>query len=124
MRSSETETTPDNRSVRDSGATLLTLGGVAAAFGLAACCGLPLLLASFGVSTTWLIGVAVLAAPHRPLLFWAAALCLAAAAALLWRRSAAVCVPGAVCSRPAVRGFTLVGLVAGLALLTIGFLYA
>jgi len=111
--------------LRDTGATLLTMGGVAAAFGVASCCGLPFLLAMLGVSSAWLGGVALLAAPHRPLLLWAAALCLVTAAALFRRRrSAAVCTPGAVCSTPTVRGLTVVGLVAGLALLTIGYLYA
>jgi hypothetical protein len=39
--------------------------GLAAAFGLASCCGLPFLLASMGLGTAWLTGFALLAAPHR-----------------------------------------------------------
>jgi mercuric ion transport protein len=125
MSASEIKPALDGRPLRDTGATLLTLGGVAAAFGVASCCGLPFLLATFGVSSAWLGGVASLAAPHRPLLLWAGALCLAAGAVLLWRRQqATTCVPGAVCSRPAVRTLTLVGMVVGLALLTVGYLYA
>jgi mercuric ion transport protein len=111
--------------VRDTGATLLTLSGLAAAFGAASCCGLPFLLATIGVSSVWLVGIATLAAPHRPLLLAVAAVCLVAGAVLLWRRQSAIaCATGAVCSKPAVRGMTLIGLVAGLALLTIGYLYA
>lgn len=114
-----------DRPVRDAGATLLTASGIAAAFGVASCCGLPFLLASLGLSSAWLGGLALLAAPHRTLLLSAAAVCLAAGAVLLWRRrSAAVCAAGSPFSTPAVRGLTAVGLVVGLALLTIGYLYA
>ncbi|OBS51929.1 mercuric reductase [Methylosinus sp. 3S-1] len=104
---------------------MLTLSGLAAAFGAASCCGLPFLLATIGVSSVWLVGIATLAAPHRPLLLAVAAACLVAGAVLLWRRQPAIaCATGAVRSKPAVRGMTLIGLVAGLALLTIGYLYA
>lgn len=112
--------------LRDTGATLLTLGGLAAAFGAASCCALPLLLASFGIGSAWLTGIALLAAPERPLLLGAAAICLAAATALLgWRwQTAGTCTPGAVCSRPLVRALTVAGLVVGAALATVGYLYA
>lgn len=121
-----TKTDPlSGQPLRDAGATLLTVGGVAAAFGVASCCGLPFLLATLGISSAWLTGIALLAAPHRPLLLWAGALCLVAGAVLVWRRqTTTVCAANAVCSTPAVRGLTAVGLVAGLALLTIGYLYA
>lgn len=46
--------------------TLLTLSGIAAAFGLAACCALPLILLSFGFGTAWLVGIAFYAGLHRP----------------------------------------------------------
>jgi mercuric ion transport protein len=125
MISTKTEPVMNGQPLRDTGATLLTLGGLAAAFGAASCCGLPFLLATMGVSPAWLTGIALLAAPHRPLLLSAGALCLAAAAVLLWRRErATVRATDAVCCRPAVRGLTVVGLIAGLALLTIDYLYA
>lgn len=125
MSTSSIEPSPTNRPIRDTGATLLTVSGLAAAFGVASCCGLPFLLATIGISSAWLVGIATLAAPHRPLLLAVAAICLVAGAVLLWRRKAAVaCVTGAVCSKPAVRGMTLIGFVAGVALLTIGYLYA
>lgn len=120
-----TRPTAAGRPATGAGPVLLTLGGLAAAFGVASCCALPFLLATAGLGTAWLGGVALLAAPHRPLLLGAAALCLAAGAALLWRqRVAAVCGPGAVCSRPAVRGLTAAGLLLGLVLLTLGYAYA
>lgn len=112
------------RPLRDVGAVVLTLGGLGTAFGAASCCGLPFLLATAGLSTAWLGGFALLAAPHRIFLLIAATLCLAVGAALLWRQRAAACAPGSVCSRPAVRGLTAVGLLAGLALLYLGYRYA
>jgi mercuric ion transport protein len=107
------------------GSVLLTLGGLAAAFGVASCCGLPLLLATAGVGTAWLTGFALLAAPHRSILLTVAAVCLASGAVLFWRQQRiATCTPGAFCSRPAVRNLTLVGLLVGLVLLYLGYAYA
>jgi mercuric ion transport protein len=125
MSSAKTEPALQGQPLRDAGATVLTLGGVAAAFGVASCCGLPFLLATLGIGSAWLTGIGLLAAPHRSLLLWAGAACLAVGALLLWRRqNATVCATGAICSRPVVRGLTAIGLIAGLALLTIGYLYA
>lgn len=125
MRPSPTEPGATNRPIRDTGATLLTLSGLAAAFGVASCCGLPFLLATAGVGSAWLTGIAMFAAPHRPLLLTVAAICLVAGGVLLWRRRPTVaCATGAVCSKPAIRGMTVIGLVAGLVLLVIGYLYA
>lgn len=113
------------RPARGAGAVLLTLGGLAAAFGAASCCALPFLLATFGLGTAWLGGIALLAAPHREILLAAAAVGLGSGAVLLWRQQAtAACAPGAVCARPAVRGLTLVGLALGGVLLALGTLYA
>ncbi|HVH76280.1 MAG TPA: mercuric transporter MerT family protein [Stellaceae bacterium] len=107
------------------GAVLLTLGGLSAAFGVASCCALPLILTTMGVSAAWLGGVALLAAPRRLLLLAAAGVCFAGAAFLLWRRRRAVaCAPGAICDRPAIRGMTVIGLIAGLLLLFVGWAYA
>jgi len=84
------------------GSVVLTLGGLAAAFGVASCCGLPFLLASAGLGTAWLTGVALLAAPHRSSLLIAGAVCLASGGILYWRqRRIATCSPGTFCSRPA-----------------------
>lgn len=108
-----------------SGAVLFTLGGLAAAFGLASCCALPLLLTAIGVSTAWLGGVALLAAPHRGALLIVGALSLAGGAALLRRqqRTAAICGPNGTCTAPAVRMLTLIGLLIGAGLLWAGYAY-
>lgn len=116
---------PDDRPTRGAGAVALTAAGLVAAFGVASCCGLPFLLATAGLGTAWLGGFALLAAPHRAFLLAAATACLAGAAVLLWRqRSVALCAPGAICARPAIRGVTLIGLLVGLALLYLGYAYA
>ena len=110
---------------RGSGAVLLTAGGLAAAFAVASCCGLPFILATLGLGTAWLYGVAVLAAPHRPVLLAVAAACLVGGAVLLWRQrqASALCTAG-VCTKPAARGLTTVGLLAGFVLLYLGYAYA
>ena len=106
-------------------ATLLTFSGLAAAFGAASCCALPLLLASLGLGTVWLGGIALLAAPHRGVLLAAAAVCLAGGAALLWRqRGAAACALGTGCARPAVLGVNAAGLLLGSVLLALGYAIA
>ena len=108
------------------GAGLLTIGGIAAAFGVAACCALPLLLISFGLGTAWLGGIASIAEPNRTLLLAVGALALAGGAILLLRqhREAKACGPGGICTPPAVRMLTLFGLIVGVVLLCAGYLYA
>jgi mercuric ion transport protein len=109
-----------------SAAGLLTLGGLAAAFGLASCCALPLLLTSLGLGAAWLARIAVFSDRHRGILLTIGALGLIGGAALLWRqqRVAATCGPEGVCTPPAVRMLTLIGLVIGAGLLWAGYTYA
>jgi mercuric ion transport protein len=104
---------------------LLTLGGLAAAFGVAACCGLPFILAGLGLGTAWLGGVALLAAPHRQLLLGLAAVLLAGGGVALWRqhRAARARRVDGVCARPGVRLLALAGLLVGSSLLLVGYLY-
>ena len=120
---------------------LLTLAGLAAAFGAASCCALPMVLSSLGLGSVWpcglvlhqehcawLFGLALLVGPHRTVLLAAAAAGLVGGAFLLWRQrrgTAAACEPGAACSpNLATRRVTTVGLAFGCALLTLTYLYA
>lgn len=107
------------------GAEFLTLWGLAAAFGLAACCALPLLLATLDLSTAWLTGVALIATPHRSLLMTIGATCLLGGAVLLWRQqlTATTCDPDRPRAPGCMRALTLVGLLAGAALLLVGYAY-
>jgi mercuric ion transport protein len=99
-------------------ATLLTLGGLATAFGAASCRALPPLLAASGLGSAWLGGVAVLAAPHRGVLLITVAVCLGGGAILLWqqRAAAAACAPETVCGRSVVRRLTAAGPMLGAAI--------
>jgi len=120
-----TASTNERSSNRPTGPVLLTLAGLAAAFGAASCCGLPLILASLGIGSAWLTGLALLAAPNRLLLLAVGTVGLVAGGFLLWRQSrAAACTPGALCARPAFRGTMFAGLVLGVLLLYLGFAYA
>ena len=120
-----TDSPAPNRPAAEAAAVALTVGGVAAAFGAAACCGLPFLLATAGVGTAWLGGIALAASPHRVFLLIAAAVCLAFGATLLSRqRTGLACGPKSVFSRPAIRGLTMVGLLLGAVLLYLGYAYA
>jgi mercuric ion transport protein len=101
--------------VAGSGAAIFTVAGIAAAFGLAACCALPLALASLGVGTTWLVGIALFAAFHRPEFLIVAAVGLLGGAALtvLYRDRI-----------PALgRWMIAVGLLIGAVLLYYGYIY-
>lgn len=108
------------------GAVLFAASGLAAAFGAASCCALPLLLGSLGLGSLWLGGIALMAAPYHGALLAAAASCLAVGAiALFWaRRTGHACTPGAACTRPAITGLLLSVLSLGAALVVLGALYA
>ncbi|HWD57470.1 MAG TPA: mercuric reductase [Stellaceae bacterium] len=110
----------------DTGVMLLAAGGLAAAFGVASCCALPILLGALGVGSAWLIAVAWLAAPHRLALLTVAVVCLVGGGGLLlWRRrAAAMCAPGAACGRPVITGLLTAALSLGAVLTVLGFLYA
>ena len=122
---SDLSTSPQDQPARGASPVLLTLAGVAAAFGVASCCGLPFMLATLGLGTAWLSSFALLAEPHRAFLLASAAVCLVGAAVLLWRQGRVVaCAPGAICARPVIRGVTAIGLLVGFALLYLGYAYA
>lgn len=107
------------------GTATFTLAGIAAAFGVAACCALPILFTSAGIGAAWFGGVAIVAAPYRMPLLVISALCLIAGAALLTRQqlTAARCGPGGVCTPRWMRILTLVGLILGAVLLWAGYSY-
>lgn len=107
------------------GGLVLTFGGFAAAFGVAACCALPLLFLSLGLGTAWLTVIALAAVPYRGALLIVSALALMAGAGLLWRqqRSAMACDAGSYCTPPVFRLITLLGLALGAILLWAGYNY-
>lgn len=121
---------PDNslhaeRPAKARGAAALTIAGVAAAFGVASCCALPIFLTTAGLGAAWLGGVAELAAPYRTALLCLSALSLAGGAILLWQiqHRAATCDADGVCTPLALRVLLFIGLVAGAVLLGLGYSY-
>lgn len=107
------------------GAALLTAGGISAAFGVAACCALPIMLATAGIGTAWLAGIASVAVPYREIWIFISALSLLISAFMLLRaQQNAVRCGGVAASSPRWLRITLaVGLLLGAALLVAGILY-
>ncbi len=75
---------PMGTRVQRAASPLLTLSGIGASFGLAACCALPFYLAALGVGTAWLGDIGIYAEFHRPIFFIVAVLGLVGGAVLLW----------------------------------------
>ena len=111
----------------ETGAILLTATGLAAAFGAASCCALPVLLGSVGLGSAWLGSLALIAGPYRAVLLAAAVVCLVSGGGLLlWgRRVATACAPGSACGRSAATGLITGALTLLGAILTVfGFIFA
>lgn len=109
----------------DTAKTVLSAGGMLAAFGVASCCALPIALSLLGISAASLVGIGYLAAQYQQELFYVAVACLSAAGLVMWRqRQAPVCASDAACSRPAAGWPSLIAFGLGLALLALTFWYA
>lgn len=106
-------------------AMLLTVGGITSAFGVAACCALPILFATAGIGTAWLTGIATISSPHRSALMMVSSISLLASAVLLWRiqQNARRCGNDVVCTPIWLRLGLLVGVLIGAGLLFAGYLY-
>jgi mercuric ion transport protein len=120
------EGAPEPKPLGEAGATLLAVGGFAAAFGAASCCALPVLLGSLGLGSAWLGSLALLAGPYRLVLLAAAVVCLVSGGGtLLWgRRAAIACASGAACGRSVVTGVIMGFLSLGVVLTVLGFVFA
>jgi mercuric ion transport protein len=116
---------PERPLVRETGALVLAVGGLAAAFGAASCCALPLLLGTVGISSAWLVTTAWLATPYQPGLLALAIASLAGGGTMLMRRwRVAGCSTGVACARPLLRTLSIAALLAGAALTALGLIYA
>ena len=105
------------------GAAGLASAGLAASFGLAACCALPILLTAAGVGTAWLAGPSSIADPIRGYLTPLAAIALVVSAFLVLR-SPKSCAPGDWCARPVARIVIGVLIIFGAILLYLSTQYA
>ena len=126
MVTEEARTTPNEReTTKETGALLLAIGGLAAAFGAASCCAIPMLLGSLGLGSARLAGVAIVAAPHRIALITATVVCLVGAGAVLaWYRRALTCAPDTVCGNPAITPLIIRLLSLDATLAIAGYLFA
>ncbi|MGH6983134.1 MAG: hypothetical protein ACRED7_06760 [Stellaceae bacterium] len=105
-------------SLRAIGPIAFAAGGVAAAFGAASCCAIPMLLGGLGLGGLGSVLFMPTLAPFQPYLIGAAAACLIVGGALLWRRGLCACRG----TRTATTA-TLIGLMLGATLLVLGFAY-
>lgn len=102
----------------DAAKAVFAAGGLLAAFGVAACCALPVALSLLGVSAVSLVAVGYLAAQYQQELLYVATACLGAAAFLILRHRT-----GRACAVGAARYGSLLDWGSGLAvLLAVGLL--
>lgn len=113
---------PSTDSTRDTAKTVLTAGGLLAAFGVASCCAVPAALSLLGISAALLVGMGYLAAQYQVELFYDAVICLAGAAFVMWRQHRSrACVPGAACGRPALDWGSKIAFAVAICLLALTF---
>lgn len=107
------------------GAVLLVTSGIASAFGVAACCALPILFATAGIGTAWLTGIATISAPYRNVLMIVSLISLLASTTLLWRiqQNARRRGNDTACTPIWLRLGLLVGVLIGAGLLVAGYMY-
>lgn len=80
---------------------MLATTGLLGAFGVAACCALPVALAAIGLGSTALLGIAVAVGPYQLAVLAGALACLLAAGLMLWRqRRTRACRAGTACAHP------------------------
>ena len=105
----------------DAAKTTLAAGGLLAAFGVASCCALPIVLSVLGISAASLTGIGFLAAQYQRELFLLAMLFVGAAGLVMWRQRQARCAPGGSCSRPVVDWIAGIATVKAIALLVLAW---
>lgn len=110
---------------RDAAKSALAAGGLLAAFGLASCCALPILLTVLGLSSASLFGMfglALLVGPYQRYVLIGAIICLFGAAWIIRRqRQARVCTVGATCERPWLDWLNKIAMALAVGLLALTF---
>lgn len=114
--------TPPPAAGHDAAKTTLAAGSLLAAFGVAACCALPVALGAFGIGSAALFGIAALVGPYQVYVLAVAVLCLLGAGLVMWhQRRARICATAGACTRPALDRLTRVSLALALGLLALSF---
>ena len=115
------QVTPPERA-SDTAKTVLSLGSLLAAFGVASCCALPIALSLLGISAASLVGIGYLAAQYQQELFYVSVTFVIAAVFVMWRqRRARACLPGTSCERPALDWTSKLSLLIAMAFLALTF---
>lgn len=91
---------PKPERVRDHGACLLSLGGIAAGLAAASCCVIPFALFVAGISGAWIGNLTVLEPYHLYFAGFAAA-CIGYGFHRVNRKPAILCAESSYCARPA-----------------------
>ena len=111
-----------NDNAKSVGALALVTSGIGAAFALAACCALPILLTGVGLSVYWLAPVAEIGERFNVVLTVLAVFALGGAVVTVLRASK-TCSPGDLCSRPIFRAGVIVLACIGVVLLVLSKTY-
>ena len=101
----------------------MVVGGIGAAFALAACCAVPLLLASLGIGAVWLAPVVSASQPHAAALTGASAIALLGSVCIV-ARAPNHCKPNTTCSRSWFRWTVITAAFVGAVLLVLSKVYA
>jgi len=98
-------------SIRDrvDGATLLSVGGILAALGAAACCVVPFALFTLGISGAWISNLTALE-PYQPITAAVAIGCLGYGFYLVYRKPRVACAEGTYCAKPSSGRIAKIGL--------------
>ena len=110
--------------VKSTGAVALVTSGIAASFGLAACCAIPFFLAGVGIGAArWLAPIVSVSQPHTTILTAFSLAALVGSVIIVWW-APRHCQPSSVCARPAFRWAVTGAAVIGAILLVLSKLYA
>jgi mercuric ion transport protein len=113
-----------NDQAKSTGAAALATGGIVSAFGLAACCAIPFLLAGIGIGAAgWLAPIVSASQPHATILTVFSVAALVGSVVIVWR-ARDNCQPGSLCARPAFRWGLTGAAVIGAILLVLSKIYA
>ena len=111
--------------VRDMAKSALATGGLLAAFGVASCCALPVLLGVLGLGSASLFGmfgIALLVGPYQRYVLVGAVICLLGAGWTIRRqRQARACIAGAACERPLLDWLSKIAVALAVGLLALTF---
>jgi mercuric ion transport protein len=100
---------PQDNSTARTGQTLMTVGGLLAAFAAASCCVVPFALFLLGISGAW-IGNLTALEPYQPIFTVIAVACLGYGFYLVYRKPKVACAEGSYCASPSSSRLAKIGL--------------